>query len=73
MPNQYHSLSFLAIPRTSMPSGTQVQSRHQMRVQSGVGEHIRIKAPKEDATAARYLSIPIMALTRTHSSPVIEY
>ena len=38
MPNRHHSHSFHARPPTAMPSGRQVQSHHQTRVQSAVGQ-----------------------------------
>lgn len=38
MPNQRPSLSSLATLPTAGPSGTQLQSRHRMRVQLGVGQ-----------------------------------
>jgi hypothetical protein len=35
--------------------------------------YIRIRVLEEDATTARYLSIPVTALTHIPSSPVIVY
>jgi hypothetical protein len=73
MPNQYHSLSSLAIPPTAMPSSTQVQNHLQMRVQSGVGEAYTYHGTGGGRYGGQISSNPVMALTRPHSPPVIEY